>query len=271
MSEQQSIEIQILDHYRSLVANTHPDKVSFWPVLSGYNFKIGTFGNWLILIFEHTGNPVMISKSGLGELPGGVIGVSVIDNSNKNLVRSRIEKHFYLKPSDAIVIAQPPCTIDDELRVMLQKHEFAMGLVPMKIFLSHKGADKALVREFKNTLALLGFDPWLDEDALSAGIELERGILQGFRDSCAAVFFVTPNFRDENYLATEVNYAIAEKRRKGEKFAIITLVFTKERQQGTVPDLLRPYVWKEPSTELEAFREIIKALPVKVGDVYWRT
>jgi hypothetical protein len=50
---------------------------------------------------------------------------------------------------------------------------------------------------------------------MAAGVELDRGILQGFNDSCAAVFFVTPRFKDENYLATEVNYAMIEKRKKG--------------------------------------------------------
>ena len=105
---------------------------------------------------------------------------------------------------------------------------------------------------------------------MHAGVELERAIAQGFRDSCAAVFFVTPNYVDEQYLATEVNYAIAEKRRKGTKFAIITLVYEGDGKKGQVPDLLAPYVWKEPRNDLEAIRELIRALPVKVGDVYWR-
>ena len=60
---------------------------------------------------------------------------------------------------------------------------------------------------------------------MDAGSELERAILQGFKDSCAAVFFVTPSFQDEAYLATEVNYAIQEKREKGDRFSIVTLVF----------------------------------------------
>ena len=74
----------------------------------------------------------------------------------------------------------------------------------MRIFLSHKGADKPRVREYKKTLEALGFDPWLDEDAMTAGTNLERGLLEGFKTSCAAVFFITPNYVDENYLASEV-------------------------------------------------------------------
>ena len=140
----------------------------------------------------------------------------------------------------------------------------------MKVFLSHKGSDKPRVREFKKTLELLGFDPWLDEDSMRAGAELERAILKGFSDSCAAVFFITPNFKDESYLSSEVNYAIAEKRRKGDTFAIVTIVFDAAASRSNVPALLRQYVWKEPAGDLEALREIVSALPIRAGDVQWR-
>jgi hypothetical protein len=61
-----------------------------------------------------------------------------------------------------------------------------------KIFLSHKGIDKALVIDFKETLKSLGYDPWIDEDAMPAGTQLERGLLQGMKDSCGVIFFITP-------------------------------------------------------------------------------
>jgi hypothetical protein len=139
------------------------------------------------------------------------------------------------------------------------------------IFLSHKGADKPLVRDFYETLLSLGYHVWLDEDALSAGAELERGLLEGFKKSCAAVFFITEQFRDEGFLATEVNYAIQEKRSKGKRFAIISLVFDNGRgSKGSVPDLLKQFVWKEPKTQLEALRVILRALPIRIiGDPEW--
>jgi ribosomal protein S27E len=140
-----------------------------------------------------------------------------------------------------------------------------------KVFLSHKGRDKPKVREFKEILAQLGFRPWLDEDAMPAGTVLERGISQGFKDSCAVVFFVTPDFKDENYLATEVEYAIREKRAKGDQFQIITLcLHGKDGDKGQVPDLLQPYVWKTPQTDLGALQEILKALPISVGGTRWK-
>jgi hypothetical protein len=141
----------------------------------------------------------------------------------------------------------------------------------LKIFLSHKGLDKKLVTDFKETLRLLGYDPWIDEDALPAGSNLERGLLKGMQDSCGAVFFITPSFKDEGYLATEVDYAVREKRQKADKFAIVTLQFVDDNGNiGTIPELLTHYVWKKPKTHFEALREIIRALPVKVGDIDWR-
>jgi len=139
-----------------------------------------------------------------------------------------------------------------------------------KVFLSHKGVDKDLVKDFKQTLELLGYDPWLDEDAMPAGTALERGILQGMKDSCGAVFFITSSFKDEGFLETEINYAIQEKREKGDRFAIITLQFVEDGQNGEIPGLLKPYVWKTPETRLEALREIVRALPVFPGVVDWR-
>src|SRR5687767_11405383 len=62
-----------------------------------------------------------------------------------------------------------------------------------KVFLSHKGVDKEFVNDFKKTLELLGYEPWLDEDAMPAGTSLERGLLKGMQESCGVVFFITPS------------------------------------------------------------------------------
>lgn len=270
MQQQKSTDQKIIELYQSVVANKHPDRVPAWPVISGYNLKAGSFGEWRIYVFIHTGNKFMKSSSGIGELPSSVIGFPSIDGSNKSRVRERIGRHFRLGRQDAIFMFDQNGDIKDDLEFNLLQHEIELGLCPMKIFLSHKGADKPMVREFKRTLEELGFDPWLDEDAMTAGVELERGILQGFKDSCAAVFFVTPSFQDESYIASEVNYAIQEKRAKQDRFAIVTLVFSDGPSKGIVPDLLKQYVWKEPASQIEAFRELIRALPIGVGPPVWK-
>ena len=141
-----------------------------------------------------------------------------------------------------------------------------------KVFLSHKGVDKETVNDYKKTLDLLGYAPWIDEDAMPAGTTLERGILKGMQDSCGVVFFITPSFKDEGYLETEINYAIQEKRTKGDKFAIVALQFVgADGTVGQIPELLKTYVWKKPRTQLEALREIVRALPVVPGNVDWRS
>ena len=127
-----------------------------------------------------------------------------------------------------------------------------------RVFLSHKGTNKGFVIDFRDTLELLGYEPWLDDEAMPAGTRLERGILQGMKDSCGVVFFITPEFKDEGYLATEIDYAVGEKRRKGDKFAIITLQFVgDDESKAPIPELLLPFVWKTPKTDLEALREIV--------------
>jgi hypothetical protein len=228
----------VLGLYKELIATTHPQHVNMWPLISGHDCKYGGFKNWLVIIFIHTGNRDSVNFTGIGQLPEALIGSDSINAGNKEFVRARLETHFALRPQDGVVFMENGRVDNSELLALMQRHEFALGLAPMKIFLSHKGFNKPLVREFATTLSLLGFDPWLDEDAMVAGTNLERGILKGFADSCAAVFFVTPEFKDEAFLATEVDYAIQEKRKKGGRFSIITLVFGEGAAKGNVPGLL---------------------------------
>jgi len=261
----------VINLYRDLVSQNHKDLQKHWPIISGYNVKIGVLSDYLIVFFNHTANSGMKTIYGIGDLPSSLIGTNGINPTNINSVRKKLAKHFQATSKDAIFILKEHLSnIQTELIEILKQHESTLGLTPMKIFLSHKGIDKPKVREYKEVLSLLGFDIWLDEDAMSAGAELERELLQGFKDSCAAIFFVTPNYLDEQYLSTEVNYAIQEKRAKGKEFSLIVLVMEENGKKGDVPELLKQYVWKEPRNDLEALNEMIKALPVQVGDVYWK-
>lgn len=270
MSNEKTIDEQIIEFYEGLVSAKHPSFIAGWPILTGYNVKIGYFKTWKIIMFEHTGNRMIKSSAGIGELTSVIVGCDQITNDNKTSVRGHVSRHFSLTRRDAVFIVHENGEVQSELNAILLQHEIEMGLCPMRIFLSHKGADKPMVREFKRTLEELGFDPWLDEDSMAAGAELERAILQGFKDSCAAVFFVTPSFQDENYLSTEVNYAMQEKRAKKDRFSIVTIVFSQDSHKGKVPELLKQYVWKEPTSEVEAFREILRAIPIKMGPVQWK-
>lgn len=153
------------------------------------------------------------------------------------------------------------------LRIWTSQQEILLSQ-PQRIFLSHKGVDKPIVRQYFSVLRTIGFDVWLDEDAMVAGVPLERALLQGMKDSCAAVFFLTTNYVDENYLATEINYAIAEKRNRGDLFSIIALLLVDDKgNRPRVPDLLQQFVWKEPTGPLQAIEEILKALPIAANGI----
>lgn len=137
----------------------------------------------------------------------------------------------------------------------------------VRIFLSHKSVDKPLVYRYYHALKAAGFDPWLDEPNMAAGANLERELLRGFEESCAAVFFITKNFKDKDYLATEVDYAVREKRKRGDKFAIITLRYD---DSTPVPGLLDRYIYRDVTNDLEGFRELVRALPIELGPVRWK-
>ena len=260
----------IKEAYSKVIQDKYPLLADRWPILSGYNIINGEFKDYIIVIFKDTGFKSSIS-TGVVDFNSIKLGVTEINDMNIESLKLKLTKDYGLTPRDSVVILKKDTSnLVPELIKLLQKHELVMGVVGMKIFLSHKGIDKERVRDFKNTLESIGFEPWLDEDAMNAGVELERGIRQGFTDSCAAVFFVTPNFVDEDYLSSEVNYAIAEKRKKKEKFSIITLVFEKNGIKGNVPELLEQYVWKEPKTDLEAIREIIRSLPLHIGNISYK-
>lgn len=260
----------ISEKYTDIIKHKYPQLTNSWPILSGYNIINGEFNQYIIVIFKDTSISGIISSS-VAEFNHQNLGVNEINEDNIESVRAKIINDYRLQPRDSVVILKNNGTnLESELNKLLQRHEVVMGVVGMKIFLSHKGVDKDLVRNFKKTLELIGFEPWLDEDAMHAGVELERGIKQGFNESCAAIFFVTPNFVDEDYLGTEVNYAISEKRKKKNQFSIITLILEADGNKGSVPELLEPYVWKEPKNDLESLREIVKALPLQLGAPYFR-
>ena len=128
-----------------------------------------------------------------------------------------------------------------------------------------------MVRRYSNALKTMGFEVWLDEDAMPAGTSLERGLSSGFKDSCAAVFFITPNYVDKGFLETEIDYAIREKRAKGDRFSIIALVKRDEAgEQGEVPELLTKFVFKPVEHELDGLVEILRGLPIKLGLPDWK-
>jgi len=154
-----------------------------------------------------------------------------------------------------------------ELQEDLQR-EAILAARPKRVFLSHAGADKPLVRRVHRALSVVGYEPWLDDEDMVAGTRLFGGIKAGLAASCAAVFFVTDEFEDDRYIRQEVDWALEQKISRGDEFAIITLLFPGASTER-IPEVLRTYVWKEPEFEVDALTELIRALPVRPGTPHW--
>jgi hypothetical protein len=134
------------------------------------------------------------------------------------------------------------------------------------IFLSHKSIDKDIVRPYYHLLKELGLEPWLDEADLKAGDTLHREIADAFDHSCAVVFFVTKNFKDERWLKREVDHAVNRLIERDGRFVIITLVF----DDAELPRPLQERLYVKVANEVDTVRAIIRALPVEVGPPRWR-
>jgi hypothetical protein len=134
------------------------------------------------------------------------------------------------------------------------------------IFLSHKQLNKDLVRRYYRALHSVGFAPWLDEEDITLGDVLHRALTDGMDASCAAVFFVTPEFKDERWVGREVDLAINRQVDRPGKFQIITLVFG----EAEVPRPLQTFVYARVDNDLDGFREIVRALPIELGPPRWK-
>lgn len=135
-----------------------------------------------------------------------------------------------------------------------------------RIFLSHRSADKEIVRPFYNLLKSLGFEPWLDEKEIKAGSTIHREISSGFDSACAVVFFVTSSFEDERWIGREIDHAVSREIEHSDRFSVIALVFG----DATVPRALRDKRWVDVKNHVDAVREVVEALPVELGPARWR-
>jgi hypothetical protein len=283
MTKENTLEDEFLRVYREMVERDYPDMIAFWPLLRENNTHGHVWDGFCVFVLEDVGRLTTPKHHAIPEVLVSRLTGELL-RGGKSALKRLISKSLNLTSRDFVIFMSVTETVTEggyfvkfsqtdlieEALEAMEQHKMALGISRNKIFLSHKGVDKLLVRDYKSTLDLLGFDTWLDEDAMPAGTSLDRGILQGFKDSCAVIFFMTPNFKDEGYLETEIDYAMREKREKGDRFQIITLVIGSREQKIDVPELLKTYVYKLPNSDLEGLREIIRALPIRVGEVTWR-
>ena len=282
MNAVEELRTQVMNRYRQLVNQEHPE-VTDWPIASGCDAIGARCGSALFLHLKDTMVGGISKTSGMLTLDKAVTGVDRVDRHNRGAVLERLEGHFRPAPRDALFLLEdvidsagklniPLALLDEQLRAVMSRHEIVLGLVPTKIFLSHKTADKARVMGYYNTLKLLGFDPWIDKEEMPAGTNVHRGIHKGFQDGCAVVFFITPRFKDEAYISAEIEYAMAQKTKRGDKFAIITLVLEDGAHEGKVPEMLKDrFIYRIPLQILCDPREIHAAFASCSGKSRCRT
>lgn len=131
-----------------------------------------------------------------------------------------------------------------------------------KIFLSHKGINKPLVKEIDKTLRILNLKTWFDIDDLKAGDPLISSIDQAFQQCSAAVFFISDDFKYDGVIKMEIELARYASTTREESFKIIPLVLT--QHGGTdvnVPPALQTLTWKNVS-DVQIVPTILSSLPI---------
>lgn len=272
------IREKIIEPYSSMVAHSFPSLINKWPIISGYNLTTFTCDDWLFIVLHHKGPGLMTHAEHCGVRNHSEFGLNEITEENISQIKSELLSIYAKSEKDAIIALKTINKSDNEIRLdltsitadlneLFEKHKLILGLSKMKIFLSHKGGDKSLIRDYAILLKELGFVTWFDEDDAPAGSSRNRIFSDGMAESCAAIFFITENFKDERDIGEEIDFALYQKREKGDDFAIIILCF----QGGNVPDILKQrFIYKEPKNDILALYEIIKALPIKVGRVEYK-
>ncbi|HAU32106.1 MAG: hypothetical protein XD78_0950 [Desulfotomaculum sp. 46_296] len=116
------LHIRVIDSYRKMVEKIHPELIDEWPIISGYNLKIGKYRGWTLLVFEHTGNPFVLTIP-FEYIPRGILEIENIA-ANLSVVRKVISRHFRLSLKDAAVIVNSRrSNIEQELEIIMKQHE----------------------------------------------------------------------------------------------------------------------------------------------------
>ena len=73
-----------IDKYRGKVFFSHQEKIDFWPLLSGYDFRWTRFEEYFICIFEPSGRPLDISAVSF-HTTHDILGHPKIEDANINV------------------------------------------------------------------------------------------------------------------------------------------------------------------------------------------
>jgi hypothetical protein len=165
------ITAMIVDFYSQMVRAKH-GQIPGWPVISGFNFKMAHYGTATIIHLQDTGRRGSTLSGDLGELRPAQVGADLITPANRAAVIERLRGVLNVEPRDMLLVAEEgyikeseSYRIDHEvivpqLNAAMLQHEVLQGMIPMRIFLSHKGSLRTLgeVRRRFSQDVTLSFD-----------------------------------------------------------------------------------------------------------------
>lgn len=139
-----------------------------------------------------------------------------------------------------------------------------------RIFLSHRGVNKALVEKIEHALRDLGLRPWFDKYDLGVGEALVRSVDNAFSECSAAVFFISGDYVDAGVIGNEIERAVHERAIRSEQFKIIPLVLSQHGGDDTrVPKPLETLKW-ETVADIDILPTILRSLPPSVqSQIRW--
>lgn len=121
------LDVNVISTYMQMVEKAYPDEINSWPVISGYNFRLGKYRGWSILVFEHTGNPIPL-KIPLEHLTASIVGVDDI-GSDTELARQKLSRHLRLSRKDMLIILNSRATnLEQELNAAFKQHETLLNI-----------------------------------------------------------------------------------------------------------------------------------------------
>jgi len=109
------------------------------------------------------------------------------------------------------------------------------------IFISHSSKDDALVKALGKSLAIQGFEPWVDSRQLKGGDELEPKIKQAIEQARAFIVVLSLNAFNSPWILKEVKYAQKVKKEQGDDYPVIPLLL-----EGVEPGALKWCFEEEP-------------------------
>lgn len=243
VDERPAIAEKVRKCYEKSVLTKYKDARDYWPVISGCDFNIGHYLDYWIFIYVHTGSNAYGYKYPAEASPE-LLGTSQITQDNISLIRAKLEEHYRLKKEDAVFIVKKDMSnLDSECGAAMQKHEYALGLNPIRLFISHCSNDQEVAGKLtelvKNALRLSSSEircTSVDGYRLPGGAKTNEQIKREVRDSIAFIGLISAAATGSMYVLFELGA------RWGSDKHLLPLL-----APGVSPDIL-----KGPLSELNA-------------------